>query len=60
MAKNLKTLINLAPSKSEPITGSVQWFHQQITNQGCAWMCGQHGNVDNGGGGRADWVVQLE
>ena len=57
MAKNLKTLINLAPSKAEPITGSVQWFHQQMTNNGCAWMCGQHGNADNGGGGRADWVV---
>lgn len=58
MAKNLKNLINLAPSNAEPISGSLQWFHQQMaTSTGCAYMCGLHGNVANGGGSRADWVV---
>ena len=57
MAKNLKTLINLAPSKAEPITGSLYWFHQQLTVDGKTWVCGYHGNVADGGGGRQDWVV---
>tara|TARA_B100000035_G_scaffold197475_1_gene168729 strand:- start:3125 stop:4225 length:1101 start_codon:yes stop_codon:yes gene_type:complete len=58
MAKNLKDLINLAPSKAEPITGSMFVFHQQlISGSGADYVCGCHGNPDNGGGARADWVV---
>lgn len=58
MAKNLKTLINLAPSAAEPITGSVYWFHNQLTTiPGCNWADTYHGSLANGGGGRADWVV---
>ncbi len=58
MAKNLKDLINLAPSKAEPITGSMFVFHQQLfSGSGQGYVCGCHGNPDNGGGARADWVV---
>jgi len=57
MAKNLKNLINLAPSKAEPITGSIHWFHQQLHIDGQTWVCGRHGDVADGGGRRSDWVV---
>tara|TARA_B000000609_G_C24180218_1_gene357483 strand:- start:1895 stop:3016 length:1122 start_codon:yes stop_codon:yes gene_type:complete len=58
MAKNLKDLINLAPTKAEPITGSTYIFHDQLMFvTGAAYVCGYHGQPSNGGGTRADWTV---
>lgn len=56
MAKELQSLINLAPSATKEIEGSLVWFTNNKVSPGTAWVS-SHGNETNGGGSNNTWIV---